>query len=131
MTDEVRKTSKTGGQKGQKTARYDLIPAYPLLEIAKMYGKGAEKYDDRNWEKGYPWSLSFAALNRHLWQFWMGEYIDQETGQPHLSAVAFHAMALMEFHRTHPEFDDRPREHDMTFKNIPLWKRVRKMLFGW
>src|SRR5690625_7397406 len=62
---EVRVTSDTGGQKGSKKARFDLIPVVPLWEVAEVYGKGAEKYEDRNWERGYDWSLSFAALRRH------------------------------------------------------------------
>lgn len=109
MSDEVRITSSTGGQKGSKQARYDLIPAGPLRLVAELYGKGAEKYDDRNWELGYDWNLSFAALQRHAWQFWNGEDLDQETGKPHLASVIFHAMALLEFMETHPEFDNRPR----------------------
>ena len=64
--------------------------------------------DIRNWEKGYEWHKSFAALNRHLWAYWDGEDIDKETGSPHIIAVAWHAFALAEFASTHPEFDDRP-----------------------
>lgn len=63
---------------------------------------------ERNWELGYEWSKSFAALNRHLWAFWGGEDIDGETSMPHMIAVAWHALALVEFSITHPEFDDRP-----------------------
>jgi hypothetical protein len=105
---EVRVTSSTGGEKGQKLARFDLIPKSPLWQVAELYGVGARKYADRNWERGYNWSLSFAALNRHLWQFWAGEDNDAETGLPHLASVVFHAFALMEYAATHPEFDDRP-----------------------
>lgn len=106
--EEVRVTSHTGGQKGSKEARYDLIPAGPLRTVAELYGKGASKYEDRNWERGYDWSLSFAALNRHLWQFWAGEDTDAETGKPHMASVVFHAFALLEFMERHREFDDRP-----------------------
>jgi len=110
MTDEVRITNeKTGGQKGQKLERFDLLPAGPLREIARHYGVGAEKYEDRNWERGYDWSLSFGALQRHLWAFWSGEDIDEETGSKHLAAAAFHVMALMQFMDQHPELDDRPK----------------------
>lgn len=98
----------TGGEKGQKLARYDLIPAGPLRLLAEHFGRGARKYEDRNWERGYAWSLTFAALNRHLWAWWGGEDIDAETGSPHLAAVAWHAFALLEFAETHPELDDRP-----------------------
>lgn len=106
---EVRVTSSTGGEKGSKLERYDLIPVGPLAHVARVYGAGARKYADRNWELGYDWSLSYAAMQRHANQFWGGEWADAETGCPHLASVIFHALALMEFHETHPEFDDRPR----------------------
>jgi hypothetical protein len=99
----------TGGMKGQKPARFDLLPWNALREIAEHYGKGAEKYEDRNWERGYDWSLSFAALQRHLTAWWQGEDIDAETGSSHLAAVAFHVLALMTFKETHPEKDNRPK----------------------
>ena len=52
---------------------------------------------DRNWERGYKWSLSVDALQRHLHQWLMGEDNDQETDQNHLIAVAWHACALYIF----------------------------------
>ena len=102
-------TSATGAQKAGNLERYDLIPSEPLRLLAEHYGRGARKYKDRNWELGYEWSKSFAALNRHLWQFWNGEDIDAETGSPHIIAVAWHAFALAEWFSTHPEFDNRPK----------------------
>ena len=99
--------SETGAQKAGNLERYDLIPAEPLRMLAEHYGRGAKKYADRNWEKGYDWGLSFAALNRHLWQFWAGEDVDPETGSLHITAVAWHAFALAEYMDTHPEFDNR------------------------
>jgi hypothetical protein len=109
LTGEVRVTDpETGGEKGTKLARYDLIPAGPLLQLAEHYGIGARKYADRNWERGYAWSLSFAALQRHAWAFWMGEDTDGETLSHHMAAVAFHAFALMHFGDTDTGTDDRP-----------------------
>ena len=119
MPDEVRVVDpRTGGQKGNKIQRFDLIPTRPLEAIAEVYGKGARKYADRNWEKGYKWGLSFAAMMRHAWAFWRGEEYDnhkadcppecvQHTECPHMACVAWHAIALLEFSRTHPELDDR------------------------
>ena len=98
----------TGGEKGQKLERFDLLPGIPLRLLARHYGVGAQKYADRNWERGYAWSLSYAALQRHAWAFWNGEDIDPETGSPHMAAFAFHAFALLQFATTHPELDDRP-----------------------
>jgi hypothetical protein len=108
MSDEVRITSATGGEKGSKLERFDLIPAGPLRKVAELYGVGARKYSENNWRRGYDWSLSFAAMMRHAWKFWGGEDIDPETGLPHMAAVVFHALALLEFPDTHPEFDNRP-----------------------
>jgi hypothetical protein len=104
---EVRTTSSTGGEKGVKPARFDLIPAGPMWEVAEHYGRGAEKYEDRNWERGYEWSKSFGAMMRHAWAFWRGEDCDPETGSHHMAAVVFHALALIEFGRTQRAFDDR------------------------
>lgn len=108
-SSEVRVVNdKTGGEKGSKIQRYDLIPMEPLRLLAELYGKGAEKYAERNWERGYNWSLSFAALQRHVCQFWAGEDVDPETGVPHTIAVAFHAFALTQFMLTARDLDDRP-----------------------
>lgn len=101
--------SPTGGRKGDKLARYDLIPVEPLRKVAEVYGLGSRKYADRNWERGYAWSLSYAALQRHLNAFWGGESHAPDDGQHHLASVVFHALALMEFERSHPEFDDRSK----------------------
>lgn len=105
--DEVRTKSLTGGEKGMKPARYGLLPVGPLRDVARLYGRGAQKYEDRNWERGYEWSKSYDALQRHANAFWSGEDIDPEMELPHLAAVVFHALALMEWAETHPEFDDR------------------------
>lgn len=107
-TDEVRAVSSTGAEKGVKLARYDLLPADPLRQVAEHYGRGAAKYAARNWERGYEWSKSFGAMQRHCWQFWNGEDADAETGSHHMAAVTFHALALLEFASTCPTFDDRP-----------------------
>lgn len=106
-SEEVRVTSKTGGQKGTKPARFGLIPPMALWKVAELYGKGAEKYDDWNWRKGYDWHLSYDAMQRHLALFWSGEDIDPETGMPHLACAAFHCLTLLTFMDEHPEFDDR------------------------
>lgn len=110
-SEEVRMTSSTGGQKGGKPERHDLIPTGPLRMLAAHYGKGAAKYERvngrDNWRNGYEWSLSYAAMQRHLTAFWSGEDNDPETGSPHLVAVAWHCFTLLDFMQHYPEFDDR------------------------
>lgn len=108
MSDETRVVDpNTGGEKGAKLARFDLIPPEALWALAEQYGRGSLKYADRNWERGYKWSLSFAALMRHAWAWWRGEDIDPETGASHMSAVAWHALALYTFRHRNIGTDDR------------------------
>ena len=97
-SEEVREVdAKTGGEKGSKLARFDLIPPEAMWELAEHYGKGVAKYSDRNWERGYRWGLSVAASQRHLHQWLMGEDNDPETGTNHLIAAIWHLVALFIF----------------------------------
>jgi hypothetical protein len=96
----------TGGTKGSKLARFDLIPGEFETALAEHYGRGARKYEDRNWERGYKWGLSYAALRRHLAAWVAGESLDPETGSHHLVAVAWHCIALYYFERHNLGKDD-------------------------
>jgi hypothetical protein len=87
----------TGGEKGSKIERFDLIPEEMESALARHYGVGATKYADRNWERGYKWGLSYSALRRHLAAWVRGESYDPETGSHHLVAVIWHATALLVF----------------------------------
>lgn len=107
----------TGGAKGSKLAAFHLIPWTIIQELAEHFGRGARKYDERNWERGYKWSLSFAALHRHLAAFWDRDEIDHdpslyEDGEAHvvrhIIAVVWHACVLAYFSRYCIGTDDRP-----------------------
>lgn len=138
---EERTTSSTGGQKGVKLARFELIPALPLKELAEHYGKGARKYASHQWRQGYEWSKSMGALERHYNEFKAGkdydvcsnepdncQFVDSEgvefvpiepdtcynhTGSHHMVAVAWHSFLLLEFKTTHPGHDDRYKYPDI------------------
>lgn len=104
ITDPV-----TGGQKGSKPERFDLLPWDALEEVARLYGRGADKYEDRNWEKGYGFHLSMAALMRHLVKFWQHRKdYDDETKCHHLASVVFHALTMLTFVLRGIGTDDRP-----------------------
>ena len=107
----------TGGIKGSKLARFSLIPPDFLWALAEHYGKGAQKYDDRIWQKGYKWSLSVDALNRHLAQWLGGEDNDPETGSSHLVAAAWHCIALWWWHKRALGTDDVREQH-------PAWRHA-------
>jgi hypothetical protein len=106
--DEVRITSATGGQKGKKLAQLGAIDPKALLALAEVSGFGAEKYDAYNFMKGYDWSLSYNALQRHLLAFWAGEDTDDESGLPHLGHAAWHCLAMLSFQLRDKGTDDRP-----------------------
>lgn len=93
--------------------RFDLVPAVPLEDLARIYTYGSQKYADRNWEKGIEWGRIFAAMMRHLWAFWRGETVDLESGMPHMAHAAWGCFTLLEYMRTHPELDDRPRQSEL------------------
>lgn len=110
LYEEVRVVDpETGGAKGSKLARFDLLPWDALWAVAERFGAGAKKYEERNWERGYAWGLSHAAQHRHDAAFQMGEDLDPETGQPHLAAVAWHALVRLAFYLRGAGTDDRPR----------------------
>lgn len=106
--DEVRVVDpNTGGAKGVKDTRLDLIPPEALEEIAKVYGFGAKKYEENNYLKGYKWRYSFGAMLRHAFAWARGEDIDPETGLHHLAHCAWHCIALMTFQKNGLGTDDR------------------------
>jgi hypothetical protein len=98
---------RTGGQKGAKPEKFSMLPPQALGTVARVYGMGADKYARDNWRKGYAWSLSYDAMQRHASAFWAGEDLDPESGEPHMAHVVFHALALLTFMDEFPDGDDR------------------------
>lgn len=105
---ETRQTDPTtGGEKNAKPERFALVPARAMREVARVYEFGARKYADHNWRKGYPWSWSIDALERHINAFKGGEDLADDSQLHHLAHAVFHCLALMEWSFSHPELDDR------------------------
>lgn len=75
--------------------RLDLLPREWIIALGEVTTKGAEKYEDRNWERGMPWSKVWGPMLRHAFKWLGGERYDQETGCHHLAMVAWNALALM------------------------------------
>jgi hypothetical protein len=104
---EVRTTSSTGGQKGQKLAQMSSLDPHALSVVAEVAGFGAQKYSKLNFMKGYDWSLSYDALQRHLHAFWNGQDRDDESGLLHLGHAAWHCLAMISFFERGLGTDDR------------------------
>lgn len=110
MNGEIKITDKTtGGAKGDKLERFDLIPVEPLEELARLYGVNARsgKYSEDNWRKGYKFHLSYAALQRHATAWWRGEDVDAQTGRHHLACVMWHCATLIWLSKYRKSMDDR------------------------
>jgi hypothetical protein len=74
--------------------RFDLLPHRALHQMTLVLTCGAKKYSAENWRKvpGWRWRYYRAALG-HIWAWWGGDKLDQETGLPHLA----HAMCCVAF----------------------------------
>lgn len=88
--------------------RYDLLHPIAQEGLVKVLTKGAEKYAERNWEKGMKWSTILASLKRHLAAIERGEDFDQETGELHIDHVQCNAHFLSAYYKIYPQGDDRP-----------------------
>ncbi len=129
---------RSGGQKGQKIARFDLIPFAFLSALARLFGQGALKYADDNWRRGYAWRLSLGALQRHLIDEWcQGRSWDTPdgrkdtpfnpavyTGAHHLVCVAWHAAVLFTFETLGLGTDDIPERRRDTVPCPPPSSRA-------
>ena len=75
--------------------RYSLIPPETTTALAEVLTFGAAKYAPNNWqlvENGQERYLD--ALYRHLEAYRSGEYLDPESGLPHLNHVLCNAAFL-------------------------------------
>lgn len=77
--------------------------------------KPQNKTGARNWEKGMHWSRPFAALMRHMWAWWRGNNLDDESGLPHLWHAACCIAFLIAYEWRATGVDDRP-EHRQDIK---------------
>jgi hypothetical protein len=71
-------------------ARPDLISPYAQMREGEWMRKGAEKYAERNWEKGIPISRCIASMERHLLAYKMGL-----TDEDHMAAVRTNASFIL------------------------------------
>lgn len=88
--------------------RVDLIPAEAMEALAEHFTKGAEKYAERNWEKGMDWHECYNSLMRHALSWHKGEDLDKENGSHHMVAVMWNALALYIYHTRRIGKDTRP-----------------------
>lgn len=103
-----------GGQRFNKDKLpMELVPPSALEAMARVLRYGANKYAERNWERGMDWSVPYACLLRHLTSWFQGEDKDTESGLSHLDHVLMNAAMLTHFERYYPQGDDRPSYYQL------------------
>jgi len=115
---------------------YHLFSNYAQKEKAKVYTLGAHKYTlyedeygnkilgkdisldeasklkvidsgEWNWTKGQSWTESIGSIKRHIQAWESGEDYDPDLGTFHLANAAWGLDTLLDYYKSHPEFDDR------------------------
>ena len=104
-----------GYKSDEGKVRWDLVDMDTIQDMAEILTFGADKYTDRNWEKGMNYGRLFGALLRHLTAWWMAKVrgkdgTDPETGKSHLAHAAscLHFLSSFERRGGYEQFDDRP-----------------------
>ena len=91
-------------------SRPDLISPFALERLGEWLRLGAEKYSERNWESGIPFSRCIASIWRHLLAYQQGK-----REEDHLIAILCNAMFICHFEheisagRLPVELDDMPK----------------------
>ena len=70
--------------------RYDLITPFGIQRLAKWYELGAQKYSDRNGEKGMPFSRYIDSALRHIFKYIMGM-----RDEDHLAAAVWNLLCII------------------------------------
>jgi len=140
---EIKKYIKTEEEKNQLNKeiaarfdegklRYELIPSYPLEELAKVYTYGAQKYDDDNWRKGLNWLKTIGSLLRHVYAWKKGETLDPESNCHHLAMAAWNCISLMSYEKYLVGIDNRhPQDLELMDKKerdkrFHIWNKLVK-----
>lgn len=103
-----------GGTKfDQGKPRMDLLDAVALEGLAQVLTFGAQKYAAHNWRGGLAYSRLVASMLRHLGEIQKGNYVDDESGLPHIDHLGCCWMFLSNMMATRPDMNDlwKPNEN--------------------
>jgi len=85
----------------------ELLPQESLLEVARVLGFGAKKYNRGNWRKGMNHTRLAAAALRHITQYLGGQDKDPESKLEHIAHAICGLMMLLESRKKGYGKDDR------------------------
>lgn len=92
----------------QGKPQYSMIDLNCLEPCANVLEFGAKKYARDNWKKGMDISKILDSLLRHIARLQAGEYIDPESGLPHIGHIQCNALFL----------GNRNNTPDLEFKDL-------------
>lgn len=87
----------------------EYIPSEAILEVARVFGFGAQKYAPDNWREGFKHRRLASAAMRHIVQYLDGQDLDDESGLEHLAHACCGLLMLLE-HRFKGYGDDNRHE---------------------
>lgn len=108
MTQDFGYAPDKGMKLDQGKPRMDLLDPSFTIGVAKVLTFGAGKYEANNWRKGIEFSRLISAIHRHLAAIQQGEFIDPESGEPHVYHIGCNIMFLGWMMENKPELNDLP-----------------------
>ena len=94
--------------------REGLHPSTAILELAKHYEDGLQKYPERNWEKGISLKCYIDSGVRHYLRYMRGD-----KDEPHDRAFLWNMFGAIWTHRNSPECIDLPFINKVTDMDSP------------
>lgn len=103
-------TSASGAMRESIGTKIDtaLVPYEAVIAIATGLNYGADKYAERNYEKGLSYRQLCASIERHNKALLDGEEIDRSSGLPHFVLLASSIAMLCHNIMQGVVIDDRP-----------------------
>jgi hypothetical protein len=80
-----------------------------LDDIARVGAYGAQKYGQWNCLGGAEYMRYLGSVVRHTTKVIRGEWLDDESGLPHLAHAAYNCLIILEWFYTKRGTDDRPK----------------------
>lgn len=89
----TRDTFATGAVRDGQTGkgRFDLLPYHAIERVAQVFEKGAQKYAERNWEKGIPLHRYLDSGLRHAMK-----YVAGQRDEDHLAQAAWNLLCALQ-----------------------------------
>lgn len=96
---------------GIEKPKMSLIPQLALVEVAKVFGYGANKYTEYNFSKGSDKTVYTDAALRHINSYLLNKDLDEESGLSHLAHAISNLMMLLDNDLNKASIDNRNKSY--------------------